>query len=138
VVKGEKGGKIMTKLLQVIKNNIVPISMLIISFTINVIVIKLYNITWKFGTPMFFFVVSLGLFCSYVGILLDKYLNYLFNKNEKSLMKEFKEKYKITVYDLKHAIRLNEMETVKKICYKAFDGWLSDLLEKVTEEGDNK
>ena len=60
------------KLSQVIKNNKFSISIFIGLFILNVIIINLYNITWKFPTPMFFFVISWGFMFVYFGVLLER------------------------------------------------------------------
>jgi len=64
---------------QAIKNSKFPISMFIGSFILNVIILNLYNITWKFPTPMHFFIVSLAFMFAYFGILLERVRNYMKN-----------------------------------------------------------
>ena len=67
------------KLSQAIKNNKFTISMFIGLFILNVTIIRFYNITWKFPTPMFFFIASWGFMFAYFGVLLERVRHYMKN-----------------------------------------------------------
>jgi hypothetical protein len=47
-------------------------------------------------------------------------------------LEEFKDLYKTTVYDLRHAVRLQDGKAIEAVT-KAFEGWLQQILDSIPE-----